>query len=121
MTPNLDRLYSKRLPSRENAKAFIGDGTELIVDYIGSVDLIFHSPEDVQETLECVYFISSLKVHLLSLHTIQVKEAFTFDATAAHLMSGWFCFPQDGTGSRLNATRRPPPLPPFLPLRVHRL
>ena len=110
MTPNPDHMYNKRLPSPENAIIFIGDGTELVVEYVGSVDFIFHSTEDVRVTLESVLFIPSLKINLLSLHTIQAKEAITLDAAGTHLMGGRLFSPKDRAGSRLKATRRSPAL-----------
>ena len=110
MTPNPDHMYNKRLPSPENAILFIGDGTELVVEYVGSVDFIFHSTEDVRVTLESVLFIPSLKINLLSLHTIQAKEAITLDAAGTHLMGGRLFSPKDRAGSRLKATRRSPAL-----------
>ena len=110
MTHNPYHMYNKRPPSPENAIIFIGYGTELVVEYVGSVDLVFNSTEDVRVSLESVLFIPSLKVKLLSLHTIQAKEPITLDATGAQIMGGRLFFPKDRAGSRLNATRRPPPL-----------
>ena len=107
MTPNPDHKYSKRPPAK-NAKIFIGDGTELVVEYAGCVGLIFHGTGDVRVSLESVSIIPSVKVNLFSLR-LQAKEAIIFDATGAHLMGGRLFFPKDRAGFRLNATRRPPP------------
>ena len=84
MAPDPDHVYNERPPYQENAVIFIADGTEPVVEYVGSVNLIFHSTEDVRETVESVSFVPSLKVNLLSLHTIQPKEAITLDATGAY-------------------------------------
>ena len=51
----------------------------LTVEYVGSLNLIFHSAQDVRVTLESVSFIPGLKVNLLSLHTVQFKERFILD------------------------------------------
>ena len=123
MAPSPDHLYNKRPPSPEKAKIFIGDGTERTdsrerrLEYVGAVDLIFHSTEDARVTLENVYFIPSFKINLLSPHTSQAKEAITPDATGAHLMGGRLFLPKDRAGPRLDATRSPPPPSYFPPLR----
>ena len=104
MTHNPDHMYNKRPLSPENAIKFIGGGTELVVEYVGSVEFIFHSTEDVRVSLKSVSFIPSLKVNLFSMHIIQAKEAITLDATGTHLMSGRLGLPKDRVGSRLNAT-----------------
>ncbi|CAN0426840.1 unnamed protein product, partial [Laminaria digitata] len=81
MTYNPEYLYNRRSPSPENAQVYIGDGTILQVEYVGSVDLTFHSSgQDVRETLESVSFLPQLRVNLLSLHTIQVKEPVSLDS-----------------------------------------
>ena len=93
----------------------------LTVEYVGSLDLIFHSAQGVRVTLGSVSFIPGLKVNLLSLHTIQIKERVILDNKGVHLMGGRLTFPQDRAGCRLNATRRlpapfPPDFSPFLPM-----
>ena len=84
----------------------------MIIEYVGSVCLIFHSMEDGQVTLESVSFIPSLKVNLLSLRTIQAKETITLDATGAHLMGGRFVSPDKQ--SRVQTEGHKSPLPLFL-------
>ena len=93
----------------------------LTVEHVGSLDLIFHSAQDVWVTLESVSFIPGLNVNLLSLHTIQFKERVVLDNKGVHLMDGRLTFPQDRACCRLNATRRfpasfPRVSPPFLPM-----
>ena len=93
----------------------------LTVEYVGSLNLIFHSAQDVRVTLESVSFIPGLKVNLPSLHTIQFKERAILDNKGVHLLGGRLTFPQDRAGCRLNATRRfpasfPRVSPPFLPM-----
>ena len=41
MTYNSDCLYNRRPPSPENAQVYIGDGTVLTVEYVGSLELVF--------------------------------------------------------------------------------
>ncbi|CAN0545759.1 unnamed protein product, partial [Laminaria digitata] len=68
-------------PSPENAQVYIGDGTMLQVEYVGSVNLIFHSKgQDVRVTLKSVSFLPQLRVDLLSLYTIQAKEPVFLDS-----------------------------------------
>ena len=60
MTFNPDYLYNRRTPSPENAQVYIGDGTMLQVEFVGSVNLTFHSSgQDVRVTLESVFFLPS--------------------------------------------------------------
>ena len=57
MTYNSNCLYNRRPPSPENAQVYVGDGTVLTVEYVGSLDLIFHSAQDARVTLGSVSFI----------------------------------------------------------------
>ena len=42
---NSDCLYNLRPPSPENVMVYIGNGTELVVEYVEKFDLIFHSTQ----------------------------------------------------------------------------
>ncbi|CAN0458548.1 unnamed protein product, partial [Laminaria digitata] len=96
MTFNPDYLYNRRPPFPENAQVYIGDGTMLQVEYVGSLNLTFHSAgQDIRVTVESVSFLLQLKVNLLSLHTIQAKELVTLDRHGTHLMGGLLTFPRD--------------------------
>ena len=97
----------------------------LTVEYVGSLDLIFHSAQHVRVTLDSASFIPGLKVNLLSLHTIRFKERVILDNKGVHLMGDRLTFPQDRAGCRLNATRRfpasfPRVAPRFFPCMVRR-
>ena len=81
------------------------DGIPLVVEFLGSLDLVFHSNEDVRVTLESVSYVPTMSVNLLSLHTVQVNQKIALDATGVHLLGGRLTFPKDSAGSRLNATR----------------
>ena len=85
------------------------DGTPLVVEYVGSLDLVFHSDEDVRVTLESVSYVPTMSINLLSLHTVQDNQTIAFNATGVHLLGGRLP-PKDSAGSRLNATRRSPPM-----------
>ncbi|CAN0588578.1 unnamed protein product, partial [Laminaria digitata] len=75
MTPNPEFSHCIRPPRRrENAKIYIGDGTELVVEYVGTIDFMLYSREDVRVTLENFSFIPILKANFMSLHTIKAKE-----------------------------------------------
>ncbi|CAN0566656.1 unnamed protein product, partial [Laminaria digitata] len=81
MTFNSDYMYNRRPASPENAQVYIGDGTMLQVEFVGSLDLTFYSAgQDVPVTLESVSFLPKLQVNLLSLHTIQAKEPVSLDS-----------------------------------------
>ena len=102
MTNNRNILYNLRPPSAESAIVYTGDGTELQVRYVGSLDLIFHRAQDVPVTIESVSFLPEIKVNLLSLYAIQARKSVTLDGTGDHLMGGRLNFPKYRAGSRLN-------------------
>ena len=102
---NPKSLYNLRPPSPENANVYIGDGIEFQVRFVGTLDLIFLSAQDVPVTVESVSFLPELKVTLLFLHAIQARQSVTLDGTGAHLMVGRLTFPKDRAGSRLHAIR----------------
>ena len=83
------------------------EGTPLVVEYVGSLDLAFHSDEDVRVTLESC--VPAMSVNLLSLHTVQDNQTIAFNATGVHLLGGRLP-PKDSARSRLNATRLSPPM-----------
>ena len=122
MSFNHNDLYNRRPPTPEDAEVYIGDGTRLTVEYVDSLDITFHSPTgDVQVTLESVSLLPQLKVHLLSIHTIQAKEPIFLGSKGTHLLGGRHVFLRDRAGSGLNATRHPfPPAPVFSPIFVRR-
>ena len=103
----------QRSSSPENAMAYIGDDTPLVVEYVGNLDLVFHSGKDVRVTLESVSYVPAMSVNSLSLNTVQANQNITFDVTGVPLLGGCLTFPKDRAGSRLNANAPQPPHPPM--------
>lgn len=91
----------------------------MVLEYVGSLDLIFRSSQDARVALQSVSYVLVMPVNLLSLHTVRVNQELTLDATGIHLLGDRVTFPQDRAGSRLNATCLPTP-PPDTVCLAHR-
>ena len=105
MTWNADMMYDTRPPSPHRSRIILGDGSIKKVQFVGKLDLIFHSRTDHPVTLHDVYFMPDLGFNLFSFHVVQEKHEIVLNKTGAHLLGGRLVFPRRSNGSSLRATR----------------
>ena len=75
------------------------------VQFIGKVDLVFHSRTDYPVALYDVSFVPDLGFNLFSFHVVQEKHEIILNKEGAHLLGGRLVFPRRCNGSSLRAIR----------------
>ena len=105
MTQNADLMYDTKPPSPQRSRIILDDGSIKKVQFVGKVDLVFHSRTDYQVTLHNVSFVPDLGFNLFSFHVVQEKHEIVLNKTGAHLLGGRLVFPRRRNGSSLRATR----------------
>ena len=105
MTRNADLMYDTKPPSPQRSRIILDDGSIKNVQFVGKVDLVFHSRTDYQVTLHNVSFVPDLGFNLFSFHVVQEKHEIVLNKTGAHLVGGRLVFPRRRNGSSLRATR----------------
>jgi transposase InsO family protein len=83
----------------------LGDGSVKKVQFVGKIDLVFHSRTDHPVTLYDVSFVPDLGFNLFSFHVVQEKHDILLNKTGAHMLGGRLVFPRRKNGSSLRATR----------------
>ena len=104
-TRNPDIMYNTRTPSPHRSRIILGDGSIRKVQFVGKLDLVFHSRTGHPVTLHDVYFVPDLGLNLFSFHAVQGKHEIIQNKTGAHLLNGRLVFPHRSNGSSLRATR----------------
>ena len=74
MTPNADMMYDTKPPSPHRSRIILGDGSIRKVQFVGKLDLVFHSRTDHPVTLHDVSFVPDLGFNLFSFHVVQEKH-----------------------------------------------
>ena len=105
VTRNADLMYDTKPPSPQRSRIILGDGSIKKVQFMGKIDLVFHSRTDYQVTLHNVSFVPDLGFNLFSFHVVQEKHEIILNKTGAHLLGGRLVFPRRRNGSSLRATR----------------
>ena len=105
MTHNADMMYNTKSPSPHRSRIILGDGSIRKVQFVGKLDLVFHSRTDHPVTLNDVSFVPDLGFKLFSFHVVQEKHKIILNKTGAHLLKCRLVFPRRSNGSSLYATR----------------
>ena len=105
MARNTDMMYDTRPPSPHRSRVILGDGSIKKVQFVGKLDLVFHSKTDHPVTLHDVSFVPDLGFNLFSFHVVQEKHEIILKKTGAHLLGGRLVLPRRINGSSLRATR----------------
>ena len=105
MTRNADMMYDTRPPSPHRSRIILGNGSIRKVQFVGKLDLVFHSRTDHPVTLHDVSFVPDLGLNLFSFHVFQEKHEIILNKTGAHLLNCRLVFPRRSSGSSLRATR----------------
>ena len=105
MTRNADLVYDTRPPSPYRSMVILGDGSIKKVQFVGKIDLVFHSKTGYPITLHDVSFVPDFGFNLFSFHVVQEKQEIVLNKTGAHLLGGRLVFPRRCNGSSLRATR----------------
>ena len=105
MTRNADLMYDTRPSSPYRSRIILGDGSIRKVQFVGKLDLVFHSRTDHPVTLHDVSFVPDLGFNPFSFHVVQEKHEIILSKTGAHLLGGRLVFPRRSNGSSLRATR----------------
>ena len=71
MTRNADLMYATRSPLPHRSRIILGDRSNKKVQFIGKIDLVFHSRTDYIVTLNDVSFVPDLEFNLFSFHIVQ--------------------------------------------------
>ena len=79
MTRNVDMMYDTKPPSPRRSRIVLGDGSIRKVQYVGKLDLVFHSRTDHPVTLHDVPFVPDLDFNLFSFHVVQEKHEIQVD------------------------------------------
>ena len=108
MTRNAGMMYDTRPLSLHRPRIILGDGSIRKVQFVGKLDLVFHSRTDHLVTLHDVSFVPDLGFNLFSFHVVQEKYETILNKTGAHLLNGRLVFPRRSNGSSLRATRVTP-------------
>ena len=88
MTRNADMMYDTRPPSTHRSRIIPGDGSIRKVQFVGKLDLVFHSRTDHPVTLHDVSFVPDLGFNPFSFHVVQEKHEIILNKTGAHLLNG---------------------------------
>ena len=74
MTRSADLMYDTRRPSPHRSRIILGDESIKKVQFVGNIDLVFHSRTDYPVTLHDVSFVPDLGFNLFSFHVVQEKS-----------------------------------------------
>ena len=107
MTHDRTRMYNARPPPPGRETITIGDRRRIKVEYIGTMDVIFHGKSDQRITLVDVVYVPDLGFNLDSLHAVQRTHLIVSDASGTHIIGANLTFPRSSSGSYLRATRLP--------------
>ena len=105
MTRSAELMYDTKPPSSHRSRIILGDGSIRKVQFVGKLDLVFHSRTDYLVTLHDVSFVPDLGFNLFSFHVVQEKHEIILNKSGAHLLDGRLVFPRRRNGSSLRATR----------------
>ena len=105
MTRSAELVHDTEPPSPHRSRIILGDGSIRKVQFVGKLDLVFHSRTDHPVTLHDVSFVPDLGFNLFSFHVVQEKHEIVLNKTGAHLLNGRLAFPRRRNGSSLRATR----------------
>ena len=105
MTRNADMMYDTKPPSPHRSRIILGDDSTRKVQFVGKLDVVFHSRTDHPVTLHDLSFTPDLCFNLFSFHIVQEKHENILNKTGAHLLNGRLVFPRRRNGSSLRATR----------------
>ena len=105
MTRNADLMYDTKPPSPQRPRIILGDGSIKKIQFVGKIDLVFHSRTDYQVILHNVSFVPDLGFNLFSFHVVQEKHEIVLNKTGADLLGGRLVFPRRRNGSSQRATR----------------
>ena len=98
MTRNADMMYDIEPPSPHRSRIILGDGSIRKVQFVGKLDLVFHSRTDHPVTFHDVSFVPGLGFNFFSFHAIQEKHEIILNKTGAHLLNGRLVFPRRSNG-----------------------
>lgn len=85
----------------------IGDRRSLRVEYVGSMDVVFHRYTDKRCTLADVSYVPGLGFNLYSLYADQRTNRMISDVSVQHIIGTNVTFPRNRSGSYLRSTRVP--------------
>ena len=105
MTRDADMMYDTRPLSLYGSRIILGDGSIKKVQFLGKLDLVFHSRTDYPVTLHDAAFVPDLGFNLFSFHVVQETPEIFLNKTGAHLLGGRLVLPRRSNGSSLRATR----------------
>ena len=105
MTRSAELMYDTKPPSPHRSRIILGDGSIRKVQFVGKLDLVFHSRTDYLVTFHDVSFVPDLGFNLFSFHVVQEKYEIILNKSGAHLLDGRLVFPRRRNGSSLRATR----------------
>ena len=105
MTRSAELMYDTKPPSPHRSRIILGDGSIRKVQFVGKLDLVFHSRTDYLVTLHDVSFVPDLGFNLFSFHVVQEKHEIILNKSGVHLLDGRLVFPRRRNGSSLRATR----------------
>ena len=105
MTRSAELMYDTKPPSPHRSRIILGDGFIRKVQFVGKLDLVFHSRTDHPVTLHDVSFVPDLGFNLFSFHVVQEKHEIILNKSGAHVLNCRLVFPRRGNGSSLRATR----------------
>ena len=96
MTRSAESMYDTKPPSPHISRIILGDGSIRKMQFVGKIDLVFHSRTDHPVTLHDVPFVPNLGFDLFSFHVVQEKHEVILNKTGAHLLNGRLVFPRIG-------------------------
>ena len=105
MSRSAELMYDTKPLFPHRSRIILGDGSIRKVQFVGKLDLVFHSRTDHPVTLHDVSFVPDLGFNLFSFHVVQEKHKIILNKTGAHLLNGRLVFPRRRNGSSLRATR----------------
>ena len=105
MTRSAELMYDTKPPSPHRSRIILGDGSIRKVQFVGNLDLVFHSRTDYLVTIHDVSFVPDLGFNLFSFHVVQEKHEIILNKSGAHLLDGRLVFPRRRNGSSLRASR----------------
>ena len=94
MTNIADLMYDTRPPPPNKSRIILGDGsTKKKVEFIGKIDLIFHSKTKIPATLYYIRFVPGLWFNIFSFDVVQENQERILNIiSGAHLMNGRLTF-----------------------------
>ena len=86
MTHDETRMYNARTPPPGRETITIGDRRRIKIEYIGTMDVIFHGKSDQRITLIDVAYVPDLGFNLYSLHAVQRTHLIVSNASGTHII-----------------------------------